>query len=307
MAKTRFIDEAWLFIATAAVVIWQSTRLTVLWDLSYVLENATRIAMGDVPYRDFPFPYAPLTFVVQAIIIRLFGRAAWHHIAYAAIAGGAASALTYAIVRRIEPRRGVAIALTIPLVVLGIYCIFPHPFYDPDCCLVVLAVVFLLSRPGRLRESAQPPPRIAFFAGRSECDDIFDVIGRRNAPFAAGATAVLAVFVKQNIGLALVIAIVILAIVWRQWRVIAGVATAAACAIGIVAIVFGIHNYVDWTIRFAAERRLMPMREMLSIYTDPTVWWWVACVVVGALLTLASGLGGRMALRPPAQAPRSRF
>jgi hypothetical protein len=253
MAKRRLIDEAWLFIATAAVVIWQSSRLTVLWDLSYVLENATRIAMGDVPYRDFPFPYAPLTFVVQAIFIRLFGRVAWHHIAYVAIAGGAASALTYAIVRRIEPRRGVAIALTVPLIVLGIYCIFPHPFYDPDCCLVVLAVVFLFMR---------------------------------NAPFAAGATAVLAVFVKQNIGLALVIAIVILAIVWRRWRVIAGVATAAACAIGVVAVVFGIHDYVTWTIRFAAQRRLMPMREMLSIYADPTVWWWLACVIVGAMLTL---------------------
>jgi hypothetical protein len=252
MAKTRFIDEAWLFIATAAVVIWQSARLTVLWDLSYVLENATRIAMGDVPYRDFPFPYAPLTFVVQAIIIRLSGRVAWHHIAYAAIAGGAASALTYAIVRRIEPRRGVAIALTIPLIVLGIYCIFPHPFYDPDCCLVVLAVVFLLMR---------------------------------NAPFAAGATAVLAVFVKQNIGLALVIAIVILAIAWRQWRVIAGVVTAATCAIGIVAIVFGIHDYVVWTIRYAAERRLMPLREMLSIYVDPTLWWWLGCVIAGVLVS----------------------
>ena len=295
MAKTRFIDGAWLFIATAAVVVWQSSRLTVMWDLSYVLENATRIAMGDVPYRDFPFPYAPLTFVVQAIIIRLFGRVAWHHVAYAAIAGGAASALTYAIVRRIEPRRSVAIALTIPLIVLGIYCIFPHPFYDPDCCLVVLAVVFLLSRPGRLRDSAQPSPRIAFFKGRCECDDIFDVMGSRNAPFAAGATAVLAVFVKQNIGLALVSAIVILAIVWRQWRVIAGVAVAAACAIGIVAVVFGIHNYVVWTIRFAAERRLMPMRELLSIYVDPTLWWWVACVMVGLLVSQWSAgvLGSR--------------
>jgi hypothetical protein len=262
MAKRRFIDEAWLFLATAAVVIWQSSRLTVLWDLSYVLENATRMAMGDVPYRDFPFPYAPLTFAVQAIIIRLFGRVAWHHIAYAAIAGGAASALTYAIVRRIEPRRGVAIALTIPLIVLGIYCIFPHPFYDPDCCLVVLAVVFLLMR---------------------------------NAPFAAGAAAVLAVFVKQNIGLALVIAIVVLAIVWRQWRVIVGVAAAAACAIGIVAAAFGIHNYVVWTIRFAAERRLMPMREMLGIYADPTLWWWLGCVIAGLLLLRSQWGAGALA------------
>src|SRR5436305_15131587 len=98
-AQGRPIDaaaSAVLFIATAAVVAWQASRLTILWDFSFVIENATRMAMGDVPYRDFPFPYAPLTFVVQSLIIRLFGRAAWHHAAYATIAGGAASALTYA-------------------------------------------------------------------------------------------------------------------------------------------------------------------------------------------------------------------
>jgi len=49
-------------LASAATVVWQNTRLTVLWDLSYILENAWRIASGDVPYRNFPFPYAPATF-----------------------------------------------------------------------------------------------------------------------------------------------------------------------------------------------------------------------------------------------------
>ena len=240
-----------LFVATAAVVAWQNSRLTVLWDFSFVLENATRIAMGDVPYRDFPFPYPPLTFFVQSLIIRVFGRAVWHHVAYAMIAGGAASAMTNAIVRTIEPRRIVALALTLPLIILGIYCIFPHPFYDPDCCLVVLAVILLLIR---------------------------------NAPFAAGAMSVVAIFVKQNIGLALVIALVVLAIATRRWRAIAGVATTSTIAIGVVAIVFGASNYVHWTIRYAAERRLMPISEYFEMYVDPTLCWWLACVLIGALI-----------------------
>ena len=58
--------------ASAAVCVWQNCRLTVMWDASYILENASRIAAGDVPYRDFPFPYAPLTFALQALIIKLF-------------------------------------------------------------------------------------------------------------------------------------------------------------------------------------------------------------------------------------------
>ena len=48
-----------LFFGTASVVWWQNSRLTVLYDLCGVLEPATRIAQGDLPYRDFPFPYAP--------------------------------------------------------------------------------------------------------------------------------------------------------------------------------------------------------------------------------------------------------
>src|SRR5436305_5172453 len=116
-----------LAIGSAAIVVWQNSRLTVLWDLSYILENASRIAAGDVPYRDFPFPYAPLTFVVQALLIRLFGRALWHHVAYAAIVGAIATALTYLIALRITKSRALSVILTLPLIPLGIYCIFPHP------------------------------------------------------------------------------------------------------------------------------------------------------------------------------------
>ena len=29
-----------LFVASAVVVVWQNSRLTILWDASYILENA---------------------------------------------------------------------------------------------------------------------------------------------------------------------------------------------------------------------------------------------------------------------------
>ncbi|HEY2325402.1 MAG TPA: hypothetical protein VGJ82_21270, partial [Thermoanaerobaculia bacterium] len=189
-------------VATCAVVALQNARLTVLWDLSYVLENATRIAMGDVPYRDFPFPYAPLTFVLQALIIKLFGRALWHHVAYAVIAGGAATALTFGIVRAVADRTR-ALILTLPVVPLGIYCIFPHPFYDPDCCLAILAIVFAWQRSARR--------------------------------FWIGVAAVVPLFIKQNIGLAFLAAVIALAVIAREWRLLAGVATGIVAATALVA------------------------------------------------------------------------
>src|SRR5262245_41215583 len=88
------------FLATAAVVIWQNSRVAVLWDLSYVLENAHRISLGDVPYRDFPFPYAPLTFLIQAALIKVTGRVFWHHAVYCAVAGGLGTVLTWRILGR---------------------------------------------------------------------------------------------------------------------------------------------------------------------------------------------------------------
>src|SRR5213594_2414792 len=86
-----------LFSATAAVVLWQNSRLGVLWDLSYILENSYRISLGDVPYRDFPLPYAPLTFLTQAALIRLTGRVFFHHVLYCAFVGGVGIVLTWRI------------------------------------------------------------------------------------------------------------------------------------------------------------------------------------------------------------------
>lgn len=248
-----------LFLATAAVVVWQNRRLTVLWDLCYILENATRIAAGDVPYRDFPFPYAPLTFVTQAAIIRLFGRAIWHHVAWAGLCGGAACALTYAIVRRIAADARLAFVLTLPLVLLGIYCIFPHPFYDPDACLLLLALLFALLRAERPR-----------------------------ALFLLGVACVLPLFVKQNIGLAFLAALLGLVVASRDRRrmlpLLGGIAAGGAIAAAVVTLVFGMDHYLRWTIRFAAERRLPPLAQQLAIFDDATLSCWLACAIAGAIV-----------------------
>jgi hypothetical protein len=238
-----------LSATSAGVVLWQNHRLTVLWDVSYILKNTTRFAVRQVPYRDFPFPYAPLTFAFQAAIIGAFGRVYWHHVAWAAIACGAATALAYAIARRLQPL-STALLFTLPLSVLGIYCIVPHPFYDPDCCLAILiALLLLLTRDGD--------------------------------SFTGGALSVLPLFIKQNIGLPFLVVAVIVFILTRRWRSLAGVAIAAMLATAVVAALFGIHDYYRWTIDFAAARRLRPLSEQFGMYDDPDLYWWLAFGVAG--------------------------
>ena len=242
-------------MASACFVVWQNSRLTILWDASYVLESAARIAAGDVPSRDFPFPYAPLTFALQAAIIRLFGRAYWHHIAYAALACGVATAMTFAVARSLVSPR-VAVILCVPLALLGIYCIFPHPFYDPDACLVILAVT------------------AALFAW--------------NDSLIAGALCVVPLFVKQNIGMAFVAAVVLFFAIERRWRVVSGVILGGALGAMAVAWLFGIENYLRWTVRFAAARRLPPLTDVTGMFAETVVWWCAGAIVGGALL-LRSG------------------
>src|SRR2546430_10203691 len=149
-----------LFAASAAFTVWRNTQVAVLVDIPYILNIATGIAAGDVPYAQFPLAQAPLTFLVQALLIKVFGPHFFVQIAYAATAGGLATVLTYLIARRlvvgvVARPATLAAVLAIPLLPLGIYAILPNPFYDPDGCLAILAAVAAIfaasDRPTRMR------------------------------------------------------------------------------------------------------------------------------------------------------------
>jgi predicted membrane-bound mannosyltransferase len=138
-----------LFLATAGVILWQNAHVAVLFDLSYILNTAERIALGQMPYRDFPLAHAPLTFLMQAAIIRLTGRVFFHHVLYVALTGGLGTVLAWRIALhtlrgRVPSAWTIALLLAAPLIVLGIYCIVPNPEYDCDCGLSILAAIWLL-------------------------------------------------------------------------------------------------------------------------------------------------------------------
>src|SRR4051812_29533548 len=203
-----------LFLATAGFVLWQNSRVAVLWDLGYLLDTSWRIALGQMPYRDFPLAHAPVTFVLQAALMRLAGRHYLLPIAYAAMVGGLGTVLTWRILLRVLPAAGVfnrfrwatALMLAAPLAVVGVYSIYPHPIYDCDCSLSTLFAIWLLAR-----LSSQPglPSRPAL----SLC---------------AGAAAVLPLLVKQNMGLPFLAAVaagmfVLLALDGRKTRSLSAV------------------------------------------------------------------------------------
>jgi len=261
----------------------QNTRLTVLWDLSYILENATRISLGQLPYRDFPFPYAPLTFLVQAAIIKVFGRAVVHHYLYVALTAGLASLLTWRILLRLVaasrlPLRPTCFLLTAPLVFLGTSSIFPHPFYDADCTLVILFCVWLLLR----LESAGFP---------------------RLYTFGCGILLAVPPFIKQNTGLAFFLSAVV-CVLWfgifnrRAAAVLlAGAGSGLASALAVIQSTVGLANYFHWTVQFAATRRLPGLTTMLGVYEDIALLWPALVFGLGIALLLVRHAAHRGALR----------
>ena len=242
------------------MVVWQTAHVAVLLDLSYVLNNAYRIASGDVPYRDFPLPYPPLTLVVQSSLIRLFGTHYLVHAAYSVILDAASTALTYWIVVRVVRDRWMATVLCLPLVVLGVQDIYPHPFYDPDATFLTLAVI-----------------GAAFWASNTE----------GNIPWAAvGALLPVPILVKQNTGLAF-FALMLLAVastlVRGRPRALMALAAGALATFAVGSLILqltaGLDNVARWTVTFAAGR--------LSTSAPPLGWLANPAALGFATLSLA--------------------
>ncbi len=277
--------SSFLFFAEALVVVWQNSRLAVLWDLSYTLENSYRISLGDIPYRDFPLAHAPLTFLIQAAIIKMTGRALWHHVAYCAIVSGLSTVLTWRIIQTVlrgivAHARLLAFLLSVPLIPLGTYSIFPHPFYDPDCTVAILISLLLLQR------LDLKPSSVA-------------------RAMLAGMALVIPLFVKQNTGLPylaaagllLAVAIAIEGLRRRLVRgyvlAIAGAVLALGVAILLVHFTGGLRNYWHWTIQFAAQRRTPARAEMLGVYADKIVLLWLAFIAAGIICLGLMSRSGR--------------
>jgi hypothetical protein len=273
-----------LFLATAAFTLWQNTRVAVLWDISFLLDTAYRFTLHQLPYKTLPFPYAPLTFLLHAALIKIFGRIYFPHILCAALEGATATLLTWRILlnqndvilaepeslyRSLPNRRWlIATALAAPLTLLGIYGIYPHPIYDSDCTFTILLALYLLQR------AAASPLR----------------------NFVAGAICVLPLFVKQNIGLPFLLvtlaAIATIAITRRLQRasippqlwLFAGAITTLAAAFFLIQTTVGLHNYLYWTITFAAQRRLPGLSVLLTTYRQTTLLWSIPAAIAALIL-----------------------
>jgi hypothetical protein len=239
-----------------------------------------------VPYRDFPFVHAPLTFLIQAGLIKLTGSVFWHTAVYCAIVGALSTVLSWRIMHTVlrdavKQAGLVSFLLSLPLIPLGIYCIFPHPFYDPDCTFAILLGIFLLQQ-----IDLKPSSTVRALW--------------------AGVLLVVPLFIKQNTGLALLASgsVLLLAMIVferLQHRLVrpylftlASAAVTLAIALLLIQFTAGLRNYWHWTMQFAAERRTPALAEMIGVYADKTVLLWIAFVAAGLFCLWFNRRGNRL-------------
>jgi hypothetical protein len=300
-----------LFSTTAGVILWQNAHVAVLYDIGYVLDSAARIAAGQMPYRDFPFAHAPLTFLVQAAIIRLTGRVFFHQVIYVALVGGASTVLAWRLVfdtlrERIKAGpntvSAVAFLLAAPLTVLGIYCILPNPEYDCDCAFWILIAIWALRRIeyGCPALAGSLSFRLGWGAKSTSHENPF---GSGLCGFFAGCALCVPLFFKQNMGLpflAAAIGAILMVLGVRRfapakaqnarpdsrallWLLIGASFSLLAAALALHSTA-GIGNYLHWTMGFAAQRRLPGFATIVGIYSDPSLAWTLPCTVAGLIL-----------------------
>jgi hypothetical protein len=73
----------------------------------------------------------------------------------------------------------------------------------------------------------------------------------------------------------------------------AGAISGLAVTLLMVELTAGLANYRHWTLQFATSRRLPPLADMLAIYEDDLLPWWMVTAAGGALLLCLNREAGR--------------
>jgi membrane protein insertase Oxa1/YidC/SpoIIIJ len=124
--------------------LWVFRRFTSIEpDEGIVLQGATRILEGQIPYRDFFSFYTPGSFYLVAAIFRVFGNSFVVARSSLAIAGGLCSVVTYVLCRRVCPR-GISVFAAILATITGTafrFLVLHNCYSTLLACLAVYAVV----------------------------------------------------------------------------------------------------------------------------------------------------------------------
>ena len=118
-------------------------------DEGIVLQGATRVLDGQVPYRDFFSFYTPGSFYLLAGLFTIFGNSFMVARSSIAVVGAACSVITYALARRMCSRSIAVLAAALATVVgTGFRFLVLHNYYSTMlACFAIYAAVRFVEKP----------------------------------------------------------------------------------------------------------------------------------------------------------------
>jgi hypothetical protein len=128
---------------SALLVFFQAQRVLPLIDFTYQLENAYRIYLGQLPYKDFVLVVAPGTYFLMALLMKIFGLSNAIQLFSIMIISSLTILLTFSVIKKITNNKWISILISAPLVFCG-YSIYPFPNYDINATFFILLSMTIL-------------------------------------------------------------------------------------------------------------------------------------------------------------------
>ncbi len=160
-------------------------------DMSLVFEGGYRIALGQLPYRDFYMPVGPVLFYMQGLCDLVFGHSALAMLAHSAILAATMAVMGYRLARR---DFGPVLATVFSgFMVLALNGVFGSPWYNFTAHFFVAVIVMLLM--ARLQASVLSPRFVLFLA-------VLSVLAMFSKQDAAVAVPLIALYLALSGGMA---------------------------------------------------------------------------------------------------------
>jgi hypothetical protein len=239
LSNSQFFNSLSFFLAISialTIPLFQTQNINALYDISYMITNWYRIAEGQIPYRDFILVHNPGSFILGGLLFKVFGNSYYVVLSWMCFVNLTSLLLLRKILNKLKISEIQYSTVTLLLSFVLPYSISALPNYDGDSTFAVLICLFLFIH----LISTKSTNWLAWFS--------FGVVG------------VLPFTIKQNIGVAFVISIILALCAGRYFRQVSQFIGGIAFTLVILATTMSflgmLENWWNYSIVFAAQSRL---------------------------------------------------
>ena len=130
-------------VISSLIVVYFASKSIQLYDLSHFLNTGLKISKGDVPYRDFHLIHNPLSFYLQALLIKLGANNYLLNLLWMFLVNFYSGYFVFSILKEIINDYKTRYILAILTTCLGPFSMYSELYYDADSIFIALLSLWL--------------------------------------------------------------------------------------------------------------------------------------------------------------------